>query len=71
MSMPREKLKVVWGAVERRGKRTWTPVGHAWVTREGEVVAQLGAFPMSGRIAIREGDDEAMEAALAVEEAVQ
>jgi hypothetical protein len=70
MSMPRAKQRVVWGAVERKGKVTWTPVGSAWEAADGTIDAQLVAFPMSGRISIRGACDEAAEAMLRVEEAM-
>jgi hypothetical protein len=70
MSMPRAKQRVVWGAVERKGKVSWTPVGYAWEAADGRVDAQLSAFPMSGRISIRGTDDDVAEAAIVVEEAI-
>lgn len=75
MSMPKAKLKVVWGAVERRGETLWTRVGYAWEAHDGALFARLSAFPLSGTICIKDGYDEALEAALSadleIEEAMQ
>lgn len=68
MSMPRGCLKLVWGCVERGGKEVWAHIGYAWEAEDGAVHAQLRAFPMSGRIAIKAGSEEAVEAALATAE---
>ncbi len=71
MSMSRTRFKLVWGAIERHGKTFWTRIGLSWEAKDGTQFAQLNAFPLSGRIAIKDGYDEAAEAALTVEEAVQ
>jgi hypothetical protein len=68
MSMPRAKQKLVWGACERQGKQFWTQIGLAWEAEDGSIAARLNAFPMSGQICIKEGYDEAAEAALVVGE---
>ncbi len=70
MSMPRAKVKLVWGSVERRGKRSWTQIGYAWDAGEGGIMAQLSAFPMNGQICIRDGIDEVVEMTVMVEEAM-
>ena len=71
MSMSRSKFKLVWGAIERRGKTFWSRIGLAWEAKDGAIFARLNAFPLSGRICIKDGHDEAAEAALSVEEVAQ
>lgn len=61
MPMSKAKFKLMWGAVERRGKTVWTRVGYAWEEREGALFARLNAFPLSGTICIKDGYDEALE----------
>ncbi len=68
MSMPRSNFKVVWGAIERRGKTMWSRVGLAWEAKDGALFAQLNAIPLSGRFCIRENGEGAAEAALPVQE---
>jgi hypothetical protein len=68
MSMQRPRYKLVWGSVERRGEKSWAMGGYAWDGKDGALYAQLSAFPMSGRICVKDGYDEAVEAALAAEE---
>ncbi len=68
MSMPRARFKVVWGSVEYRGTKNWTKVGYAWEGKDGAIHAEVGAFPLNGRICIKDGYDEALESALAMEE---
>jgi hypothetical protein len=63
MSMSRSNFKVVWGAIERRGKTLWSRVGLAWEAKDGALFAQLNAIPLSGRICIREGTEENQAAA--------
>ena len=69
--MSKSRFKVVWGAMERRGKTFWTRIGLAWEAQDGALFAHLDAFPMSGRICIKKGYDEAADAALTVEEALR
>ena len=76
MSMPRSNFKVVWGAIERKGKTMWSRVGLAWEAKNGALFAQLNAIPLSGRICIREASAEASDApqserAVAIEEALR
>ncbi len=75
MSMSKAKFKLVWGAVERRGKTVWSRVGYAWEAQDGTLLARLSAFPLSGTICVKDGYDEALETALSVdvelEEAMQ
>jgi len=68
MSMPRGCFKLVWGSVERQEAKSWAHIGYAWDAEDGAVHAQLRAFPMSGRICIKEGCEEAVEVALAAVE---
>ncbi len=70
MSMPRSNFKVVWGAIERRGKTLWSRVGLAWEAKDGALFAQLNAIPLSGKICIRENTEQA-QAAMPVEEALR
>jgi len=67
MSMSKAKFKLVWGATERRGKSVWTRMGYAWEAQDGALFARLSAFPLSGTLCIKDGYDEALEAALSVD----
>jgi hypothetical protein len=72
MSVDNSKFKVVWGALEREGKTFWTRIGLGWEAKSGEVYAQLSAYPLSGRICIKDGPEEALALAASVgEEALQ
>lgn len=51
--------KVVYTVVEREGGRSyWTRVGTATENKDGSLVVQLDAFPVSGLLQIRDAVEE-------------
>ncbi len=71
MSVDKDKLKVVWGATERRGEIFWTRVGFGLETKDGVVYAVLSVYPLTGRICIKDVPGGTLTLAASVEEAMQ
>ncbi len=73
MSMPKtnKNMKVVWGAIERRGSTLWSRIGLAWESKDGALFAHLSSIPLSGRICIRERAADVPEMAPLAEEALR
>lgn len=53
------QMKIAYALTERDGRTYWTKVGAAFTNKDGSLTVALDAFPVSGRLQIR--DDEPRE----------
>lgn len=49
--------KSVFAITEREGKTYWTKIGVAYANRDGSITVNLEAFPVSGKLQIRDEEE--------------
>jgi hypothetical protein len=53
--------KVAYSMTERDGKTYWNKIGIAFVNRDGSITVNLEAFPVSGRLQLRDEEERSGE----------
>ncbi len=57
-----ERRKKVLCPIEKEGKKTyWMQVGNAWINNDGSLSVWLNAYPMNGKLQIRDLDAKDLE----------
>lgn len=46
--------KTIYNLVEKDGETTWTPIGVAWINRDGSLTCNLDVMPKEGKLHIRD-----------------
>ena len=50
----KQRPKTIYNLVEKDGQTTWTPIGVAWINRDGSLNCTLDVMPKEGKLHIRD-----------------